>query len=232
MTLFRAIAAIVVLGTVSTASAAEPDREYQELQTDNRLWRAVDPRVGLETNLKRLREQGFTAADLDRNRAPLEEVLDVPGVRHFGSFPKDLADSVREIDRAFAPLLRAERLFQTAGVRHAICTGESEPQLQQRWNAAIRAALPVARAREFFRNNSANAQLLYSGAREIKLTRKEFSELCRLADDILGDTPLPTRTQPLSPEPDRARQREFVYAATQLLGGARLKTLLAVAETR
>lgn len=162
------------------------DAEIAGLERENAMWRLVQPGEGVQANVARLRQAGYSPEDVAALQPQLAAVLTVPFERNFGWLRPETVEQIRAIDRQFIGRMRAVQLYRRSGVRIGDSARESMGSINRQWRDAILDVLDHRESAEFRLMNSGAARDETRLAKGLALTADEQRTLFGWRQDYDG----------------------------------------------
>jgi hypothetical protein len=170
------------------------DAEIAGLERENAMWRLVKPGEGMQANVTRLRQAGYSPEDIAALQPQLAAVFTVPFERNFGWLRPETVEEVREIDRQFIGRMRAVQLYRRSGVQVGDSARESMGSINRQWRDAILEVLDHRESAEFRLMNSGSARDETRLTKGLTLTADEQRTLFGWRQDYDGRHGVPLGT--------------------------------------
>jgi hypothetical protein len=139
---------------------------FAELERENEMWRAVDPKLDLEQNIARIRAMRGLPATADRVADAVASIWALAPDRDLDGLSPEAAETVREIDRLYLKHFRAARIREVAGIGNET---RSSISIARGWGVAILRALDHDDVSEFRRCNNASAETVRKAIAGLKV---------------------------------------------------------------
>jgi hypothetical protein len=130
------------------------DVEFAGLERENAMWRMVKPEEGVQANVAKLRQAGYSVEEVAALQPQLAAMWTVPFERNFGWLRPDTVELIRAIDRQFISRMRAFQLYHRTGVRIGDSARESMGNINRQWRDSIMEVLDHRESAEFRLMNS------------------------------------------------------------------------------
>lgn len=196
--------------------------EIAWLERENAMWRIVRVDDDAKTNLKRLKQSGFSPEEVAQIQERLLSIWDVDVQRNRGNLPDEAMERIKEIDAKFVTRLRAVRLYEVTAIQPGFRLPETMGELHRDWQRSIRRVLDHEEFNEFRLLNSPSALRMTRLLEGVEVNPLELRTIClwqREFERAYGFQRGPTE-----------RKRDVGFKEAQIEHGRRIQALLGSAR--